>query len=160
MQVAEQCVVSIHYKLTNEKGEVLDSSEGRDALVYLHGAGNIIKGLETGLLGKKAGDKVDVKVAPADGYGERDERLIQQVPRSAFQGVDEVKPGMRFQAQGPNGATTVTVAAVTEENVTVDGNHLLAGENLNFAVEITDVRGATPEELEHGHVHGAGGHQH
>lgn len=160
MQVAEQSVVSIHYKLTNDKGEVLDSSEGGDALVYLHGAGNIIKGLEAGLIGKRAGDKLDVKVAPADGYGERDERLVQEVPRDAFQGVDEITAGMRFQAEGPNGATSVIVAAVTDDTVTVDGNHALAGENLNFAVEITEVREATKEELEHGHVHGAGGHQH
>lgn len=160
MQVADQCVVSIHYTLTNNQGEVLDSSQGRDPLVYLHGAGNIIKGLESGLAGKAAGDKLDVKVAPADGYGERDDRLIQQVPLSAFQGVEKVEPGMRFQAQGPQGSTAVVITQVEGDTVTVDGNHALAGEELNFKVEITEVRQATEEEVEHGHAHGPGGHQH
>ena len=160
MQVADQRVVSIHYTLTNDKGEVLDSSEGRDPLAYLHGAGNIIKGLESNLAGKQAGDKLDVKVSPAEGYGDRDDRLIQEVPRSAFQGVDKLEAGMRFQAQGPNGTTSVVISKVEGDSVTVDGNHALAGENLNFAVEITEVREATAEELEHGHVHGPGGHQH
>lgn len=160
MQVAERCVVSIHYKLTNDRGEVLDSSEGSDALVYLQGSGNIIPGLESALVGKKAGDKLDVRVEPAQGYGERDDRLIQQVPRRAFQGVKDVKAGMRFQTEGPNGPTSVVITRVAGDMVTVDGNHPLAGEHLNFAVEITDVREASEEEIAHGHVHGAGGHHH
>lgn len=160
MQVAERCVVSIHYKLTNDRGEVLDSSEGGDALVYLQGSGNIIPGLESALVGKQAGDKLDVRVEPAQGYGERDHRLIQQVPRRAFQGVKDVKAGMRFQTEGPNGPTSVVITRVAGDMVTVDGNHPLAGEHLNFAVEITDVRAASEEEIAHGHVHGAGGHHH
>ncbi|MGQ0528606.1 MAG: FKBP-type peptidyl-prolyl cis-trans isomerase [Panacagrimonas sp.] len=160
MQVAERCVVSIHYKLTNDRGEVLDSSEGGDALVYLQGSGNIIPGLESALVGKQAGDKLDVRVEPAQGYGERDDRLIQQVPRRAFQGVKDVKAGMRFQTEGPNGPTSVVITRVAGDMVTVDGNHPLAGEHLNFAVEITDVRAASEEEIAHGHVHGAGGHHH
>ena len=160
MQVAERCVVSIHYKLTNDRGEVLDSSEGGDALVYLQGSGNIIPGLESALVGKKAGDKLDVRVEPSQGYGERDDRLIQQVPRRAFQGVKDVKAGMRFQTEGPNGPTSVVITRVAGDMVTVDGNHPLAGEHLNFAVEITEVREASEEEIAHGHVHGAGGHHH
>lgn len=160
MQIAERTVVSIHYKLTNDAGETLDSSEGGDPLVYLQGFGNLIPGLEKALLGKNAGDHVEVRVEPGEAYGEHDPQLIQQVPRRAFQGVSEVKAGMRFQAQGPNGPSSVVITRVVGDMVTVDGNHPLAGQTLNFAVDITDVRAATDEELAHGHVHGPGGHHH
>jgi len=160
MQVAEDSVVLIHYTLTNDKGEVLDSSSGGEPLAYLQGAGNIIPGLEKALVGKQAGDKLVVKVLPAEGYGERDDSLIQQVPKRAFQGVAQIQPGMSFTAQSNNGPMQVTVTAVTGDMVTVDGNHPLAGETLNFDVEVTEVRKATLEELSHGHVHGAGGHHH
>lgn len=160
MQVAERAVVSIHYKLTNDAGEVLDSSEGGEPLVYLQGGGNIIPGLEKALIGKQKGDKLDVRVEPSQGYGERDDSMIQQVPRRSFQGVKDVKVGMRFQAQGPSGPTSVTITRIAGDMVTVDGNHPLAGEHLNFAVEIADVREASEEEIAHGHVHGAGGHHH
>lgn len=160
MQIAESAVVSIHYKLTNDAGEVLDTSEGSDALVYLHGHGNLIPGLEKALVGKQAGDKLDVRVAPGEAYGEHNPQLIQQVPRRAFQGVQDVKVGMRFQTQGPNGPTSIVVTRVAGDMVTVDGNHALAGQHLNFAVEIVEVRAASEEELAHGHVHGPGGHHH
>lgn len=160
MQVAENCVVSIHYTLTNLRGEVLDSSSGGEPLAYLHGAGNIIRGLENALEGRLAGDHLTVRVAPADGYGERDDKLVQDVPRRAFQGIRDIHPGMSFTAQGPNGPTRVVVLRVVSDIVTVDGNHPLAGETLNFDVEIRSVRLATEEELAHGHVHGAGGHHH
>lgn len=160
MQVAERCVVSLHYTLTNDRGETLDASAAGEPLTYLHGYGNIIAGLESALVGKQAGDKFEVRVEPAQGYGVRDERLIQQVPRRSFQGIKDVKEGMRFQAQGPNGPTSVTITRVLGDMVTVDGNHALAGEHLNFAVEIAAVREASEEEIAHGHVHGAGGHHH
>jgi FKBP-type peptidyl-prolyl cis-trans isomerase SlyD len=160
MEIAERCVANFHYTLTNSQGEVLDSSSGGEPLAYLHGAGNIIPGLEKALLGKKVGDKLDVTVSPAEGYGERNDSLVQTVPRNLFQGVDEIQPGMSFQAQSSQGPMRVVVTAVTDENVTVDGNHPLAGETLHFAVEITAVRDASLEELTHGHVHGPGGHQH
>lgn len=160
MEITDQRVVSIHYTLTNDQGEVLDSSQGSEPLAYLHGAGNIIPGLEKALAGKQAGDKLTVKVAPAEGYGERNAALIQQVPRRAFQGVKDIRPGMSFQAQGPQGPMRVTVTQVAGDMVTVDGNHPLAGENLSFEVEITEVRAATAEEMQHGHVHGPGGHHH
>lgn len=160
MQIAERAVVSIHYKLTNDAGEVLDSSEGGDPLTYLQGAGNIIPGLEKALVGKQAGDRLDVRVEPSEGYGNHDQSLIQQVPRRAFQGVKDVKAGMRFQTQGPHGPTSVVITRVAGDMVTIDGNHPLAGQHLNFAVEIADVREASAEELEHGHVHGPGGHHH
>src|SRR5690606_15568016 len=135
-----------------------DSSQGHEPLAYLHGAGNIIPGLEKALLGKQTGDKLQVTVAPAEGYGEHDPQLIQQVPRRAFQGIKDVKPGMSFEAQGAGGAPMrVVVTHVAGDMVTVDGNHPLAGETLNFDVEITEVRAATAEEMSHGHVHGAGG---
>lgn len=160
MQISPNKVVSIHYTLKNDAGQVLDSSEGREPLSYLQGAGNIVPGLEKALEGKSAGEKVDVKVAPEEGYGPRHDGLVQDVPRDAFQGVDEVKPGMQFHAQGPSGPLVVTVIESDAETIKVDGNHPLAGETLHFDVEVTDVREATEEEMEHGHVHGPDGHEH
>jgi FKBP-type peptidyl-prolyl cis-trans isomerase SlyD len=160
MNVAPNTVVHIHYTLKNDAGDVLDSSNGNEPLAYLHGNGNIIPGLEKALEGKQAGDKVSVKIAPGDGYGERDAGLVQDVPRSAFVGIPNVEVGMQFQADSNHGPRTVVVTQVAGDTITVDGNHPLAGQNLNFDVEITEVRKATREELEHGHVHGAGGHHH
>ena len=154
MQVAQNNVVSIHYTLTNDAGETLDSSRERgEPLAYLHGHGNIIPGLEQALLGKSTGDTLDVTVEAADGYGERHDALIQQVPREAFQGVDQLEPGMQFQAQTDAGPRLFVITDIEGEQVTVDGNHPLAGQRLHFDVEITEVRDATQGELEHGHVH-------
>jgi FKBP-type peptidyl-prolyl cis-trans isomerase SlyD len=158
MQVAQDSVVSIHYTLTSDSGEVIDSSSGNDPLVYMQGHGNLIPGLERELAGKQAGDKLNVRVAPADAYGELDDSLIQEVPRAAFGGAPEIQVGMQFQAQSNHGPHTVTITKVVGDMITVDGNHPLAGQHLNFAVEITAVRDATQEELSHGHVHGPGGH--
>ncbi|MBL7845308.1 MAG: peptidylprolyl isomerase [Cyclobacteriaceae bacterium] len=159
MQIAKNTVVSIHYTLRDDQGNVLDSSEGKDPLLYIQGIGNLIPGMEEGLEGKLKGDKLDIKVTPEKGYGTRNDSLIQKVPRTAF-GDQEVRPGMQFQAQTSNGAQVVTVTEVGLESVTVDGNHPLAGVGLNFAVEVMDVRQATEDELSHGHVHGPGGHHH
>jgi FKBP-type peptidyl-prolyl cis-trans isomerase SlyD len=160
MQIANNKVVSIHYKLTNDAGDILDSSEGQEPLAYLHGLGNIIPGLENALSGRALGDKFSVTVAPADGYGERDNEMVQSVPKSAFQGVDQILPGMQFQAQSPEGMQLVTVIDVDGDEVILDGNHPMAGITLTFDVEVTEIRDATAEELEHGHVHGPGGHHH
>jgi FKBP-type peptidyl-prolyl cis-trans isomerase SlyD len=160
MQIATDAVVSIHYTLTDDAGETLDSSAGGEPLAYLHGKGNLIRGLENALTGKQAGDKVQVTVAPADGYGEYDKALIQNVPRRSFKGVGNLQVGMQFQVQSPQGARMVTVTRMAGDMVTVDGNHPLAGKNLNFDVEITEVRAASEEEITHGHVHGPGGHHH
>ena len=160
MQVAQNAVVAIHYTLTNDAGEKIDSSEGREPLAYLHGQGQIVPGLEKELEGKAAGDKVQAKVTPEEGYGEKIDAMVQEIPMDAFQGVESVEPGMQFQAQTENGPLTVTVTKVEGETATVDGNHPLAGETLNFDVEIVEVREASAEELEHGHAHGEGGHQH
>ncbi len=160
MQIAQNSVVAFHYTLTNNAGEVLDSSEGREPLTYLHGAGNIIPGLEKELEGRAAGEKLTATIEPGDGYGEKQDQLVQQVPRDAFQGVESVEPGMQFQAQTEGGPLMVTVTGVEGDTVTVDGNHPLAGQTLNFDVEIATVREASEEEVEHGHVHGEGGEQH
>jgi FKBP-type peptidyl-prolyl cis-trans isomerase SlyD len=166
MQVAEQTVVTIHYTLTDDKGEILDSSEGPDGgepLAYVHGAGMIVPGLEDALLGKAAGDHVKVTVAPEKGYGPRRDSLVQKVPRSEFPDGD-IEVGMRFRASGPGGARIVTVAALDGDTVTLDGNHPLAGATLNFDVRVVSVREATPEDLRgpDGHectgCHGCGGH--
>jgi len=160
MQIAQNSVVAFHYTLTNDAGEVLDSSEGREPLTYLHGAGNIIPGLEKELEGRAAGEKLNVAVSPEEGYGELQEQLMQEVPRDAFQGVESIEPGMQFQAQTQGGPLMVTVKKVEGDTVVVDGNHPLAGQSLRFVVEITDIRDASEEEKAHKHAHGVGGHQH
>jgi FKBP-type peptidyl-prolyl cis-trans isomerase SlyD len=159
MQIGQDKVVMVHYVLRNDAGEVLDKSETEEPLAYIHGAGNIIPGLEEALLGKTAGDKLSVAVPAEKAYGAHDPELVQAVPRRAFEGT-EVKPGMRFHAQTEDGPRAVVVTRVQGDMVTIDGNHPLAGQNLNFEVEIAEVREASAEELEHGHVHGAGGHDH
>lgn len=160
MQAADNCVVVIHYTLTDDSGETLDSSRGGEPLAYLQGFGNIIPGLENALAGKQAGDCLKVSVAPGEGYGLRDEGMVQVVPRAAFGGAPDLEVGMQFHAQTPAGVRVVTIAKVEGDEVTVDGNHPLAGATLHFDVEITEVRAATEEELAHGHVHGPGGHHH
>ena len=160
MQIAQNSVVAIAYTLTDDKGTVIDTSAGGEPLVYLHGARNIIPGLENALTGKSVGEKLTVTVAPAEGYGEYDPQMVQAVPRQMFAGVENIEVGMQFQAQTPQGVRVVTVIEVEGDDITLDGNHPLAGETLHFAVEVTEVRTATAEELAHGHVHGAGGHHH
>ena len=160
MSIAANQVVSIHYTLKGDDGEVIDSSATGEPLTYLHGHGNLIPGLERELLGKSRGDKLQVKIAPADGYGEYDPQLVQRVPRRSLKGIANVRVGMRLQTQTPQGSRAVTVTHITGDMVTLDGNHPLAGQNLNFDVEVAAVRPATEEELSHGHVHGPDGHHH
>ena len=160
MQIAERSVALFHYKLRNDAGEVLDASADGQPLAYIHGGGNIIRGLEKAMEGHQSGDKFSVTVSAEEGYGPRVAELVQQVPRSAFpEGVD-VRPGMRFQAESNVGRVNVVVTQVDDETVTVDGNHPLAGMALRFDLSVIDVRAATPEEIAHGHVHGAHGHDH
>lgn len=160
MHIEKNRVVTLHYTLRDEQGAVIDATSGRGPLSYLHGKGNIIPGLEQALAGKTAGDKLDVTVAPEQGYGRRDDRLVQIVPRIRFGEVSELKPGMQVRANGAQSARLVTVVRVERDFVTVDGNHPLAGRTLNFSVEVAEVRKATHEEVSHGHVHGPGGHAH
>lgn len=157
--IAKDQVVSFHYTLTDEQGTVIDKSEAQP-LVYLHGASNIIPGLENALVGKSVGDKLTVTVQPSEAYGEYQPEMVQEVPRNLFQGVDNIEAGMQFQAQTDDGMQVVTVKDVTDDAVIVDGNHPLAGQTLNFDVEVVDIRDASEEELAHGHAHGAGGHHH
>lgn len=152
--IANDLVVSMQYTLTNAAGDVIDSSADGQPLEYLHGANNIIPGLEDELTGKKQGDSLQVTVTPENGYGSIEPSLIQEVPLEMFQGVDQVEPGMAFQSQGPDGEVMmVTVTKVENEQVTIDGNHPLAGQTLTFDVTIDAVREATDDEKQHGHIH-------
>lgn len=161
MSIAPNKAVSIDYTLTNDAGEVIDSSAGGAPLVYLQGAGNIIPGLEKALEGKNVGDELDVAIEPEEAYGEYSAELVSTLSRSMFEGVDELEVGMQFHASAPDGQMQiVTIRDLDGDDVTVDGNHPLAGQRLNFKVKIVAVRDASEEELAHGHVHGEGGHHH
>ena len=159
MLVAKNTVVSLHYKMKNASGQLLDSTDSRGPLVYLHGIDPLLPGLQKALESKGKGDLVNVTLEPADAFGVRDERLVQSVPRSAFQSA-EVKVGSQFQSSSQQGPVVYTVVKIEGDTVTVDGNHGLAGQAVQFEVNIQDVRAATPDELAHGHVHGPGGHHH
>ncbi len=152
--IGDNLVVSMHYKLTDDDGNVLDSSEGSEPLAYLHGSGNIISGLEKALVGKVEGDSLQVRVEPVDGYGEVRPDLIQTVERAVFQGVESVEAGMAFEAKAPDGSLQrIMVKKVDGDEVTIDANHPLAGVVLHFDVDIVGVREATEEEVAHGHAH-------
>lgn len=159
MTVTNNVVVSIHYTVRDEDGVLLDSSVGREPLTYLHGAHNIIPGLELALEGKQIGDQLQVSVVPEEAYGEYLDHLVESVPRDAF-GDNALEVGMRFEAQTNQGPVSVVVTSIDEDLVTVDGNHPLAGKSLTFDVTIEGIRDASEEEVAHGHAHGAGGHHH
>ena len=152
MNITKNKVVSFDYTLRDKDDEVLDIS-GSTPLVYLHGYENIISGLEKAMEGKNPGDSFNVTIPAADAYGEWDESIVVTVPRSSFNGVEKLEEGMQFEAQFPNGSQIVKVIKVTDDEVTVDGNHPLSGIDLKFEVTIRDVRDATDEEIAHGHVH-------
>ena len=154
MEIKKDRVVTIDYSLRDSTGKLIDSSEGAEPLLYLHGNENIIPGLEKELEGKNPGDSLTCVIAPENAYGERDEALVFKVQKKDFGENAEVAPGMQFEAQGEEGSQIVTVVKIEGEDVTLDANHPLAGQTLHFDVKVVDVREATPEELEHGHVHG------
>ncbi|MEW5848221.1 MAG: peptidylprolyl isomerase [Myxococcota bacterium] len=161
MNISDNSVVSFEYTLRSDAGEVLDSSEDGGPMTYLHGHDQIVPGLEQAMEGRKKGDKFEVKVAAKDGYGERDEDAIFDVPRDRLPEGMPVEVGMELASQTPSGEPLfLRVVKVGADKVTMDANHPLAGENLNFAIEVTEVRAATAEEVRHGHVHGEGGHEH
>ena len=161
MTIAANKAVSIEYTLTNDAGDVIDSSAGGDPLVYLQGAGNIIPGLGKALEGKAVGDELDVSVEPEDAYGEYSAERVSTLSSSMLEGVDQLEVGMQFHASAPDGQMQiVTIRDLDGDDVTVDGNHPLAGQRLNFKVKVVAVRDASEEEVAHGHVHGEGGHQH
>lgn len=153
MQITDGTVVSMDYALSDDEGAIIDKSQPGQPLTYLHGHKNIIPGLEAALKGKSTGDEVEVRVSPEEGYGEPNPALEQVVPKDRFQGIENIEEGMQFQASTEQGPVSVRVVKVEDENVTVDGNHPLAGKHLNFNVTVQDIRSATEEELEHGHVH-------
>jgi FKBP-type peptidyl-prolyl cis-trans isomerase SlyD len=159
MQIGEKKAVTIHYTLKDDAGEVLDSSEGRDPLTYLHGVGNIVPGLEAALDGKAAGDSVTATLTPEQGYGQRDEKAIRNVPRRKLPS-GKVAVGTQFRMQTEDGVAIGTVKALRGDYATVDLNHPLAGKTLHFEVKVVEVRDATEEELSHGHVHSPGDHHH
>ena len=157
MKIGAKKAVTFHYSLRDDEGTVLDSSAGGDPLTYLHGEGNIVPGLEKALEGKQAGDEVKVSVPPGEGYGERSDDNIRNVPRRKLP-EGKLQPGRRVRLETNQGPIAALVTAVKGDYVTVDANHPLAGMTLHFEVKVEAVRDATAEELEHGHVHGPGGH--
>ncbi len=160
MQIAPNFVVTLHYTLKDNDGNIIDQSDD-SSFLYLHGAMNIIPGLENALTGKSAGDEFTVTIPPEEGYGEKSPERIQEVPKEMFQEAGDIAVGLQFQAQGPDGAAiVVTVIEIKDDVVVIDGNHALAGVELNFAVKVVDVREASEEEISHGHVHGPHGHPH
>ena len=162
MRVAQNRVVQMHYTLTDEEDKTIDTSEGHEPLAYIQGIGNVIPGLEDALEGKEKGDKLQVTIAPTDGYGERNEEMVQQVSKSGFnaEGDEELVAGMQVQIETNDGPSIAMVTKIEGDDVTLDLNHPLAGVMLNFDIEVVDVRASTEEEIEHGHVHGPGGHHH
>ncbi|HET9239740.1 MAG TPA: peptidylprolyl isomerase [Oligoflexus sp.] len=160
MIAGQNSVVLMDYTVKDDEGNLIDTSAGQDPLAFILGMGNIIPGLERAFIGKKKGDSFQVRVKPEEGYGERDEALVEVVPRTQFSGIKDLRPGMQLQAQTDDEVMVVTVVKLTDKEVTVDANHPLAGKTLNFDVAVVDVRTATQEELAHGHVHGVGGHHH
>lgn len=160
MQLTKHKVATLNYTLKDKEDNILDASND-GSFTYLHGAQNIIPGLENALEGKQAGDEINVVIDPEDAYGERSLEKIQRVPREMFPADVELEAGMQFNAAEPNGAPViVTVTAIEAEEVVVDGNHPMAGIQLHFDVTLVEVRDASEEEIEHGHVHGPDGHHH
>ena len=157
MDIKKDKVVTIDYSLRDAAGKLLDSSDGSEPLIYLHGNDNIIPGLEKHLEGKTTGDSVSCVIPAADAYGERDESLVFKVARKDFGDNVEISPGMQFEAHGEDGSQIVTVVNIAGDDVTIDANHPLAGETLHFDVKVLNIREATEEELKHGHVHASEG---
>ncbi|MHB8346746.1 MAG: FKBP-type peptidyl-prolyl cis-trans isomerase [Acidiferrobacterales bacterium] len=160
MQITKGTVVSINYTLTDDANNIIDSSAGGEPLAYIHGANNIIPGLEKALSGKTTGDQLKVSVSPQEAYGLRDDALAQVIPRDRFESAQDIEVGMQFQTPTSDGVSIVTVTGVDDENIAVDANHPLAGLTLHFSVEVVGVRAATAEEMDHGHIHGPDGHSH
>ncbi|RJY12552.1 peptidylprolyl isomerase [Parashewanella spongiae] len=156
MKIAQHSAVTVHYRLTDADGQLIEDSFDAEPMLYLHGANNMIPGLEAALEGKIVGDKIDVTIAAKDGYGEIVEELRQEVPLDAFGDIEDIAPGMRFMAETDNGEIPVQITEVKDDTVIVDGNHPLSGKDLSFHVEVIEVRTATENEIDHGHIHAAG----
>ncbi|MEE8120161.1 MAG: peptidylprolyl isomerase [Anaerolineales bacterium] len=156
MQIADNTVVELNYKLTID-GELIDESEEGHPLAYIHGNGSLISGLENAPTGKAAGNKFSITLEPEHAYGEYDDALSTKVDRGELSGIDNLEVGMELEAQFPEGMKAATIQAIEGDEISIDGNHPLAGETLAFEVEVANVRVATEEELAHGHPHGPGG---
>ena len=154
-------VVDLAYSLTNSEGEVLDQADVKDPFTYLQGGSQIVPGLESALVGLKKGDKKKVTVSPKEGYGEVNPELKLTVSRTQFPPGAELEEGMQFETQTPDGQSVVfTIEEIVDDQISINGNHPLAGQILNFDVEVLNVRDATGDELSHGHAHGPDGHHH
>lgn len=154
MQIVKDCVVTSNFQLFDGEGELIDSSDSEGPLVYLHGADELLPGLEVALSGRQQGDRLSVELTADEAFGERDPALIDKAPRANFPGIEQIEPGMQFQTEMDDGEPMlVTVIDVDDEWVTVDGNHELAGRSLRFELEVIGVREATAEEIAHGHAH-------
>ncbi len=160
MQIGKNKVVGMEYTLTNNAGDVLDTSQGRAPLYYIQGIGALIPGLEEELEGKEAGFSSTVKISADKAYGPVDEQLVHRVAREQFQTDKSIEVGMTFQSETPQGVQQFIVRKVEDDFITIDANHPLAGQELTFNIDILEVREATESELNHGHVHGPGGHEH
>jgi FKBP-type peptidyl-prolyl cis-trans isomerase SlyD len=160
MKVEKDKVVGFHYTLSSQEGRQLETSREGEPVSYLHGAGNIIPGLEREMAGRAPGDHFSVTVQPEDGYGPRNAANIQRIPLKRLGNIPKPKPGEVLGLQTNQGPVQVTVIKVGKFNIDVDANHPMAGQVLNFEVEITSIRDASEEELNHGHVHGPGGLDH
>ena len=153
MKISKNNVATIHYTLKDDNGNVLDSSSGTDPLSYIHGQGQIIPGLENALENKSQGEKFTITISPENGYGERNEQMVQVVPKTEFQDASKIVEGMQFQVDTDDGPIVLTVIEVRNDEIVLDGNHPLAGVTLHFDIEVCDIREATEEELQHGHIH-------
>ncbi|GAB1657698.1 peptidylprolyl isomerase [Mannheimia haemolytica] len=158
MNITKDLVPSIAYQVRTQEGVLVDEAPVNQPLEYLHGHNNLVEGLEKALEGKAVGDVFEVRVKPEEGYGEYNDNMVQRVPKDVFMGVDELEVGMRFIADTDLGPLPVVITEVDGDEVVVDGNHMLAGQELLFSVEVVGIREATAEEIAHGHVHG--GHEH
>jgi FKBP-type peptidyl-prolyl cis-trans isomerase SlyD len=157
MKICKNKVVVLHYAVSDTEDTLIDSSYDDKPLAVIHGTGYLIPGLEDALVDHQVGDKFDVEVAAAQAYGERFEDYVQTVPKSLFAGIDDLAVGSQLRASTDDGEQTVIVIDVQDDDITVDGNHPLAGLDLKFEVDILEIRDATEEELAHGHVHAEGG---
>ena len=157
MKIAKNVVPSIAYQVRTQDGVLVDEAPVEQPLEYLHGHNNLVIGLENALEGKAVGDTFEVRVKPEEAYGEYNENMVQRVPKDVFMGVDELEVGMRFIAYTDLGPLPVVITEVDGDEVVVDGNHMLAGQELLFSVEVVATREATLEEIAHGHIHQEGG---
>ncbi len=160
MTIQDRKAVSFHYTLTDQAGEQIETTRNKEPMTYLHGAYNIIPGLESAMAGRSVGDEFQVTIEPADAYGEKNEAKFQRISAKRFRFPKKLKPGQVVGLQTEKGPVQVTIIKVGRFNVDVDSNHPLAGRVLTFDVEVSAVRDATKEEIAHGHAHGPGGVKH